>query len=651
MGKARILGNIGTNAGNLATTATGIDVTGTVSADVVSSTTLTSDVITADQFNSNEALPTIKPSLLLDFANSKTLDPRITFTRGSTATYWDGHTTVKAEENLIPQSNFSSGWAAEGKSTINLNNATAPDGTTTAAKLNQVATQNAAFYYDYVPITNTGKLTGSLYLKQGTQKYAYIQLISGSTSHRQSVLWDLNTGTQVSSNTNGSPTGVSHSITSTGDGWYRCTVTMDQQSSGDGYLLVGMAQSASPSWDGSSVAPITGDASQNIYIWGPQLEQRGSATAYTATTSSPVVKYQPVLQTASPNGARFDHDPVTGESKGLLIEEARTNLRSNSQSFTSFNGSIISNNITAPDGTETGTTFLESDGTTTYQRMNDSVAVSSGSIYTWSIYAKSGHRHYLTMDSGPLLIYNLSTGAVSGSTGVASISNYGMQDVGNGWWRCWYTYTTSSTGLALYIGTLNESSTSGYYQGTKFDSIHLWGLQVESGSFPTSYIPTAGSTVTRSADAAELPSNTWYSDSGTLYADFNIAGPATGSYGNVVQLLENLGSRWGFPYTNGNNTLAALAYNAPDLTNSTLGGLSYGSNTRVVMTSPNGSQFVTSFNGASVVTTSATAVSNPTSLSIGKVLSDNNTFTGTFSKIAYYPQRLPNATLQAMTEE
>ena len=52
----------------------------------------------------NESLPDIRPSLLLDFANSKTLDPRITFTRGSTATYWDGKTTAKAEENLLIRS-------------------------------------------------------------------------------------------------------------------------------------------------------------------------------------------------------------------------------------------------------------------------------------------------------------------------------------------------------------------------------------------------------------------------------------------------------------------------------------------------------------------------------------------------------------------
>ena len=45
--------------------------------------------------------PDIKPALLLDFANTKRLDPRITFTRASPATYYDGKTTAKAEENLF----------------------------------------------------------------------------------------------------------------------------------------------------------------------------------------------------------------------------------------------------------------------------------------------------------------------------------------------------------------------------------------------------------------------------------------------------------------------------------------------------------------------------------------------------------------------
>jgi len=46
-------------------------------------------------------LPAIKPSLLLDFANSKVVDPRITYACASQMPYYDGCTVVKAEENLL----------------------------------------------------------------------------------------------------------------------------------------------------------------------------------------------------------------------------------------------------------------------------------------------------------------------------------------------------------------------------------------------------------------------------------------------------------------------------------------------------------------------------------------------------------------------
>ena len=51
------------------------------------------------------AYPTVSPTLNLDFANSATVDPRITFVRNSTATYYDGKTTAMAEQNLLLYSN------------------------------------------------------------------------------------------------------------------------------------------------------------------------------------------------------------------------------------------------------------------------------------------------------------------------------------------------------------------------------------------------------------------------------------------------------------------------------------------------------------------------------------------------------------------
>src|SRR6056300_871074 len=80
----------------------------------------------------------IRPSLNLDFANSKVLDPRITFTRGSNATYYDGYTSVKAEENLVRDSqDFDNSDWTKSNTTITANSTTAPDGTTTAETLTE----------------------------------------------------------------------------------------------------------------------------------------------------------------------------------------------------------------------------------------------------------------------------------------------------------------------------------------------------------------------------------------------------------------------------------------------------------------------------------------------------------------------------------
>ena len=78
--------------------------------------------------------------------------------------------------------------------------------------------------------------------------------------------------------------------------------------------------------DNNSSTVTVADDGGFVYVWGAQLEKRDAVTSYTATSGTPITKYQPKLMTSSPDHARFDHDPITGESKGLLIEENRTNL-------------------------------------------------------------------------------------------------------------------------------------------------------------------------------------------------------------------------------------------------------------------------------------------------------------------------------------
>ena len=125
--------------------------------------------------STNTTLPTIRPSLNLDFARTKSLDPRITFSRPDnlssnttgSATYYDGRTTAKAEENLLKGSNDfgnSAYWTPTNASTP-VTGITAPDGTLTAYSFT-ASGENATLYQTLT----TGALpyTFTIYLQLGT---------------------------------------------------------------------------------------------------------------------------------------------------------------------------------------------------------------------------------------------------------------------------------------------------------------------------------------------------------------------------------------------------------------------------------------------------------------------------------------------------
>ena len=607
---------------------------------------LTNNEVDANFTNlSNDNQPDVRPSLLLDFANSKTLDPRITFTRGSTATYWDGKTTTKAEENLFTHSQdiVAGKWNIIQLGVVD--DQTAPDGTSTA----QLFTPNTSSNYHYVYAgnspTTTATSTFSVYAKNNGANYAFLR--SNSSSGYCGVNFDLsNSGSAA---VEGSGNIDSYSATDVGNGWYRLTVTFNKNLSSQTQLLI--------NGDSSSVAEVwTGNGTDGIYFWGAQLEQRSSATAYTETDASPIVKYQPTLQTAASGEARFDHDPVTGESKGLLIEEARTNSLTFSEefdhsSFTEQSVTVEANQAVAPDGTLTADKLVIDSGAGTHQITK--LGVISSQTCSVSIFAKAAGVNTFTLLDGAAATngasFNLSTGvATDVNSGTGTIEN-----LGNGWYRCTAVMTT--TGFRLYC-----PDAAGTSVGDGFNGIFIWGAQVEAGSFPTSYIPTSGSTVTRSIDSAVVEgtafTDAWRDDEVTVYA----SGTANTNRANNTNLLtitstaSNVNNRAGWSFRTGTGSDEMLIDNF----------YAYGSAVsdyaddaypyaKVAYRFKN-SDFAWTVNYPDnpLFTDSVTTGYGPAKnkLYIGATYNGTAKST-TIEKIAFYPVGLSNATLQAMTEE
>jgi hypothetical protein len=138
--------------------------------------------------------------------------------------------------------------------------------------------------------------------------------------------------------------------------------------------------------------------------------------------------------------------------------------------------------------------------------VGDLVTVSNATVYTYSIYAKANGLSWIAMRT-PVgyTRFDLSSGAV-GTADVGHTSNT-IEDVGNGWYRCWFKWTTIATGQTINVYLANgDGSGAPSVDKDGTSSVYLYGAQLETGSVPTSLVKTFGSTATRAADEITLAS-------------------------------------------------------------------------------------------------------------------------------------------------
>jgi hypothetical protein len=587
-------------------------------------------------------LPTIRPTLNLDFANSKTLDPRIDFTRSSTATYWDGKATAKAEENLVLYSEDitnSTGWSY-GRFTLSSNVTTAPDGTSAADSVTQSDSSNGG-YVKAVPLTSGSyagqEATFSVYAKYVSQQYLKLTL----NATQESVIFDIQNGT-VAGNTGSTPR--TSGVVDVGNGWYRLWHT-STQSANHPHIYFSDAS-------GNTTGPTVGNVA---YLWGHQVELRGDLTAYTPTTTTPITRYQPVLQTASANQPRFDHDPVTGESKGLLIEEQRTNLDAYSQqvgTWTNYNTYHVDNVAVAPDGTLTADIIVpgtSSAGHAKYKNLNTTAGVN----YTWSVYVKPTKWRYFalrtTINTAERTYFDVIDGTIASQDAIHT--NASIESVGNGWFRCSITFANIDASLTLELQPAGDGMSISE-PGDGINGFLVWGIQVEQGAFPTSYIPTSGSQVTRGGESVELSGtnfSSWYvQDGGTFYLEAQRKN-STSDYQQILSLLPTDGSVYQSLLMQGSGAMWMYSNSGvglyTDPANAILSDTAF---SKIVFAIATDNFRMQSSVGSSIVSDTAARVMYSTRL---RIASWSTRFSGHIKKLSYYPARLPNETLQAMTEE
>ena len=236
--------------------------------------------------------------------------------------------------------------------------------------------------------------------------------------------------------------------------------------------------------------------SQNFPEEGPTLNLNfaGSKTldpriTFSRTTTGTYMDANGLIVTAPADAPRFDHRYVNGEieSLGLLVEEQRSNLVTYSEKigglFSSY-GWANQNSITVdvdttdvsdPSGGNSASKLTNGSSSPVSQTLK--TCSLSATVYTASVYLR-------TLSGTETASINV----FLQSSPYTTIATSGVLTITSEWRR--YDITTSTATSANYnLGIQVRSGT-----------IYAWGAQLEAGAFPTSYIPTSGSTATRNHD-------------------------------------------------------------------------------------------------------------------------------------------------------
>jgi hypothetical protein len=565
------------------------------------------------------------PSLDLRLADNKSLIDAVTglslvtFTRASSGTFVGSDGLIKtATTNLITHSQTfnNAAWILSGTgATITaVTDIEAPNGSMTAWTLASGAGGFAQIQNTFSGISGA-TYTGSFWVRGRSGTTGVVSI-------------------RVSENINTQLTGITSS-------WQRFSFTATSTST---TIRLGIHLSAN---------------TESIDIWGAQLEQSSTVGEYIPTTS--------VINSAP----RFDHNPTTGESLGLLVEEQRTNeVRSSSMAGgatgtpgtypTGLTTNSIAAGLTlqiAALGTNEGLPYVDIrvSGTSSdpngfsinLQPSTDAVAA-SGQTWTGSCYCSLVAGSYSNTTAPRLRILERTSAGgylAEGSGGTIIATGTSLLQARATVTRTLTNALTARAQLGFVIGIAS---------GVTVDfTLRFAAPQLEAGAFPTSYIPTTTSAVTRSADVASITGanfSSWYrQDEGTVFVkkglsrSFDVSRISLefgdGTNNNRFFLGSNTAGAANAAVVATATTQASLASANAFLTGTANSSLAYRLD-----------DFALVVNGGTPAVDVSGTVPTVSALYIGKAGSTASVnWSGTINRLTYWPQRLSNTTLQEVT--
>ena len=338
-----------------------------------------------------------------------------------------------------------------------------------------------------------------------------------------------------------------------------------------------------------------------------------SATARTATG-----KIQEVLT---------DEQRLVGNREGLLIEEQRTNLHTHSQEFTNTAtwglSSLVAedNSYKAPDGTLTAAELIAETSSGYLITTPNIIATPPGVLYVASIWVNN-----VPAGTEVMAVNENGSAVLAGVTLPVDVTE---------WTRVSVPYTADATGFSRMQVKPNVA-------GVAF---RVWGAQIEAGSTPSSYIPTAGAQVTRAADnCVRVLGQEFNPDEGTLFVEAYAPDTDVFGFTAIVGTLSN--QRISAYFTNGTARAQVRGVvSVTEVTKNVVPGelvkfaIAYNNNT---------SRNFASINAVSGVLTNS-FLSAGSDLHVGKQSKDSKYLSVPLARIKLYPTALSDAKLITLT--